>query len=328
MQDFEPTKTMKNLYVLSFLFLLAACNGKPTDQKTSDTASLADAATPADTTAATPQPNNSTDEELEKLTKQTFADSGQFVSASAEVMRHLQTADGTFLNITTGVFNLRGNYLIPAGNGETAHYANFDGFQKGKNIFFKGYNPESTYQPLYHFKGTLNTDSGSIVGSWKITNKDGSATEPVKFLPINFQPNPKLNYRLFAVEIDHRLYVNKIQVVDEANTPLQVLDGFIARPILASLYVEDLNFDGWFDLRLTKNSGAYTNGEDVDLFWLYNPDTKKYEPATELNKLNLDYSHIDEKTQILILSNRSNNKSNFFGYKFNGLTPYQVKSPF
>ena len=257
-----------------------------------------------------------------------FLETGKYQPAEIDLMRHLKSPDGILLDITTGAWKLRGNYYIPPAETEKEHFVTCEGYQKGKEINFKGYNPEAYYEPLYQFGGQINADSGTITGSWKITNKQNAPDEQIRFEPIHSQNNPRLKYNLFTTEIDHEFYVNKIQVTNEKGIEIQVLDGFVARPVKLEVFAEDLNFDGWFDLRIRKDIDIKTGRKDVELFWLYNPASRKFEASKVLNDVEGMYHHIDFKTQILLLSKRDEQgMSNYHGFKFNGLDGFTVEAP-
>lgn len=84
------------------------------------------------------------------------------------------------------------------------------------------------------------------------------------------------------VSEDKMKTVVAINVVNKSDgTPFQQLDGFEAVvQENEQVIVEDLNFDGYADIRLLQYLPEDTN---IPFFyWLYNPSTKKYERNKEL----------------------------------------------
>ena len=289
------------LYIYSLsLFFLLSCNKQSGENRIDEPASShieEDA-----NNAIQHHENQQVDARISKEIQEYIDANGTYVKPKVSVYRHLISNDNTYLNIETGVYNLTGYYILNK-NSNNEQFVHFDGFQKGKNINFRGFNPENYYQPLYYFQGHLDLTEGSLNGSWYITNDETSEPDSIEFNPVHKVIYPKLKFQTYTAEYEHEIYVTKIKVMIDDET--QILDGFIARPISNELFLEDVNFDGYFDLRIRKDITVKSDRKNIEIFWLYNPKTKQFEVCEYLNKMNVFFYKVDAIDKILEVNNRN-----------------------
>ena len=199
---------------------------------------------------------------------------------AVNVNRHLQSEDGSMLLfIRSGIWKPHGDLYL-----RNEHdLMSFEGFQHGTHLELNTYDAERGLQaePIISMTGEVDTFNNQIY--MQILDNRTGQMRKVKFVPyISVPDRPRFKLRLLGFrEPDgwHRLLLTRVEVTDAISGKLvQVLNGENSEQISYVDY-EDINFDGYFDLRVMNR---FNNGTDgTYLYWLYNPRSKQFERAPE-----------------------------------------------
>ncbi len=196
------------------------------------------------------------------------------------VNRHLQSEDGSvLLFIRTGIWKPHGDLYLR--NEQILNH--FEGFQQGTHLELNTYDAERGLEaePIFSMTGQLDVLNNQIQMQM-LDNRTGQMRK-VKFVPyIPVPDRPRVKLRLLGFrEPDgwHRLLLKRIEITDALSGKLmQVLNGENAEQTSYVDY-EDINFDGYFDLRVMNRFNDGMNS--TYLYWLYNPRNKQFERAPE-----------------------------------------------
>ncbi|KAF7276617.1 hypothetical protein GWI33_010025, partial [Rhynchophorus ferrugineus] len=189
------------------------------------------------------------------------------------VWRDWISDDGLFfLELRTGVWNPNGTlfYLTKRGG------VSVEGFQKGKDIKLKSYDAEIGLEAPseYLIQGTLDTTLNQFLAT--IINTQQSSKRQTTFYPAmqTTIPQPQFYFKYYGIEDPewHKSYITQVDVIEKSTRKVyQTLTGFTAQSY-AVQYL-DLNYDGYFDLKL--NIGKEVS-DNKTLVFLYHPESKKF----------------------------------------------------
>ncbi len=153
--------------------------------------------------------------------------------------------------------------------------------QNGNEYLFEEsvYSDESSVE-LGSFKGTFINQRTVFSGTW--TSKDGSKEFPFSVqattTPFSFSSNVAMDDSNEGGEVTmiHTILDANNQEVQKISVEQNMMPD-------SSITVEDMNFDGHLDIRMT--SWIAVNGNTNYSCWLYNPSTQKFEESSKLNEL-------------------------------------------
>lgn len=198
-----------------------------------------------------------------------------------QVKRHLISQDGNItLDIYTGTWKSHGLMQIR----DQRFVTSFEGYQRGTKLDLKSFDAERGLDapPLFNIEGDLDVMKATMTA--KITDNRSGLVRNVKLVPpFPIKDRPAFTFKFLGYEdpVEHRSHVTQIQVFDK-NTKkvVQTLSGFDAMPLVAAYY-EDVNFDGYFDLRMSANAWGESLSEEKYLYWLYDPTTKRFKRSAQ-----------------------------------------------
>lgn len=197
-----------------------------------------------------------------------------------QVKRHLVSRDrNIWLDIYTGTWKSHGLMQIR----DERFVTSFEGFQRGTKLDLKSYDAERGLEapPLFSIEGDLDVMKATMTA--KITdNRSGVVRNVTLVPPFPIKDRPTFTFKFLGYHdaAAYRWHVTQIQVIDK-NTKqvVQTLSGFDAMPLAS--YYEDINFDGYFDLRMSANSWNESIANENYLYWLYDPSTKRFKRSAQ-----------------------------------------------
>lgn len=211
------------------------------------------------------------------------------------VNRALKSKNGTYLlNLSSGYWKPSATLYDLSNNKITS----FDGLQNGNTISLTSYNPEIGEQAkgALGLVGNLNVETGIYTATLK--NKQNTLQQELVFTPLVQVANrPTFLFKFYGVEDQntHQKYIQKIDVIDRKTKKLyQQLTGFNANA--EHMGYADLNFDGYFDLVLRAASTGTNTEKSHSIYWVYNPETKKFQRSPQLEVLGgMPFIYIDKQ---------------------------------
>ncbi len=213
-----------------------------------------------------------------------FIQKGRYTKPKVYTVRHLKSENGSTLKIATGEYEIYGDYKLP---NETS--IPFDGHQIKKNIYFKGFSPYPERKNLlFEFSGVLDLENNIITGNFK-ENPSLITFKPYK--NVDFQ---RFKFETHSVEmLNGKIFINSIRVTNIYTDKEQTLSGFLIGDYINQIFLEDINCDGYFDLRIRDISGK-------EVFWGYNTLSDKFEPITVLNTMECELIRIEHTDEYII----------------------------
>lgn len=200
------------------------------------------------------------------------------------VNRALKSQNGTYLlNLSSGYWKPKATLYDLANHQATS----FEGLQKGNTISLTSYTPDMSEQARGELSlvGNLNVETGIYTATLK--NTQDTLQQAFIFSPLVQVANrPTFLFKFYGVEDQntHQKYIQKIDVIDRKTKKLyQQLTGFNAYS--NSMGYADLNFDGYFDLVLRDASHGTQVENSHSIYWMYNPETKKFQRSPQLEVL-------------------------------------------
>lgn len=239
------------------------------------------------------------------LKAETVSESGltQLRDVTVYMQRMLKSTDGRYLlDIYSGVWNPHGTLF----NLENGRAVSFEGFQKGNSIEMKSFNPElgDAAKGMYSLSGDLNAQSGEM--SALFSQRDG-VSENISFKPmVQVSERPAFVFKLYGYWDDkaYKHYIKRIDVQDKrTGQTVQQLDGFSA--FAYGINYKDMNFDGYFDLVLDDASEGKRLEDNYQIYWMYNPQTKKFQRSPQLEKIK-GSAHLDGVNRQVSFGNGQN----------------------
>lgn len=196
-------------------------------------------------------------------------------STTVLVKRHLRSIDGNILlDIYTGGWESHGLLHI---NNER-FVSSFQGYQKGSRLTLKSFDAERGLEaaPLISFNGNLDLASGRFVARWE--DHRTNTVRQIQFWPDkDIADRPTFTFKFYGYKDDaqHREYITRIDVIDrKTKKVVQQLRGIKSENPNNILY-EDINFDGYFDLRMRQGEFS-TDLDEAYYYWLYDPHKKRF----------------------------------------------------
>lgn len=160
----------------------------------------------------------------------------------------------------------------------------FKGTQKGDQLDLKS-TDGSTSANQYQLTGTLNANSGMF----KVLLSDSKNTfgNSMQFEPAFKVENKPVFIFKFYGQNDANPYGKTLKRVDvlnkNNNTVVQSLTGFSAYP--NSVGYLDINFDGYYDVILSDISQDRKVEDKRYVYWIFNPQTQKFQRSSQLDKI-------------------------------------------
>ncbi|MCD8418812.1 hypothetical protein J2Q11_13725 [Tenacibaculum finnmarkense genomovar finnmarkense] len=97
----------------------------------------------------------------------------------------------------------------------------------------------------------------------------------------------RFKFETHSIEIYGETFVNSIKVKNIHTNKEQILNGFLISTYVNQIILEDINFDGYFDLRIRDNSNR-------EIFWGYNILSDEFEFINVLNIMECELSSINK----------------------------------
>ncbi len=229
----------------------------------------------------------------EKEIRNVFIEKGNYTYPQVYTVRNLKSKNGTSLKIATGEYEIYGDYKLP-----NEISIPFEGHQVKKKITFKGFTPYSERKHLIKtFSGVLDLENNVISGMLK---EDKRA---MVFKPYNDVDFQRFKFETHSVEIYGETFVNSIKVTNIYTDKEQILDGFLISTYINQIILEDINFDGYFDLRIRDKSNR-------EIFWAYNLLKDEFEFIIVLNIMECELLSINNIDEYIVCTSHKNDKSN------------------
>ena len=218
--------------------------------------------------------------------KQAFLLDGSYNSPEVELLRNLKSETGDFLKIATGVYEIYGDYKL-----KNQFSIPFNGHQKKKKITFKGFTQFKNREHLIRsFKGDLNLENGSISGVI-INNREETKVVFKPFKEVDIQ---RFKIKTHSVTIFGETFINGLKITNINSGRVHNLDGFLISTYYNSVVLEDINFDGYFDLRIRSNN--------TEIFWGYNFIQEKFEPIEVLNMMECELGFVNLNEEFIVVT--------------------------
>ncbi|OTG86612.1 hypothetical protein B9T31_06300 [Acinetobacter sp. ANC 4558] len=212
-----------------------------------------------------------------------------------ESIKSLMVINNVDVQVSRALKTPSGAYLLQMGSGYWKPNATLydisqnkmtylEGVQKGNNIQFVSSENNGIVKNNINLDGSLDVETG-IYRSILNDRLEGFKQELV-FLPlINIKNRPTFLFKFYGTENKEtgEKIIQKVEVIDRKTKQIyQQLTGFSA--YATGIQYIDLNFDGYFDLILKDTSSALGDGEH-SIYWMYNPETKKFQRSPQLEVL-------------------------------------------
>ena len=198
-----------------------------------------------------------------------------------QVNRALKTASGTYL------LQMGSGYWKPNATLYDVTHSKIDhlyGIQKGNNITFTSTDRRVLGSGDVNLDGNLDVETGVYRAT--LNDKSQGFKQELVFSPfVNITNRPTFLFKFYGSEntATGEKIIQKIDVIDrKTKQNYQQLSGFSA--YATDIQYVDLNFDGYFDLVLKDTSSALGEGER-SIYWMYNPETKKFQRSPQLEVL-------------------------------------------
>jgi hypothetical protein len=216
-------------------------------------------------------------------------------NSNNESVKTLGLLNNVEVQVSRALKTASGSYLLQMGSGywkpnatlyDVKHHqlTHLYGIQKGNNLIFTSSETRELNKGLMSLDGILNVETG-VYRATLNDQKEGFKQELVFSPLINVKNRPTFLLKFYGVDnqqISERI-IQQIEVIDrKTKQPYQQLTGFSA--YATDVQYVDLNFDGYFDLVLKDTSSAFGDGEH-SIYWLYNPETKKFQRSPQLEIL-------------------------------------------
>ncbi|ALH94324.1 XAC2610-related protein [Acinetobacter equi] len=204
-------------------------------------------------------------------------------SVNVQVQRALMTQSGAYLlQLGSGYWNPKGTLY------DVKHHqiTSLMGLQKGDQITMTGGSTtdRESVADAIQLQGALDVETG-IYRATLMDRLQGFKQELIFSPLVKVSNRPTFLLKFYGNENKESgdKIIQKIEVIDrKTKQPYQSLAGFSAYS--SQVQYVDLNFDGYFDLVLKDTSSILGEG-DRSIYWMYNPETKKFQRSPQLETL-------------------------------------------
>lgn len=203
------------------------------------------------------------------------------IPATVEYVYHLKGSInekyGVIMRLSTDDNRLSGQYKYTKQKG----WINLNGTLDGNKIRLEQWiQDKDTSLLIESFDGILSATA--ITGNWASANKE-------KSFPFVLTPYHGTQLTSDYIFITNSVYdeysgywlITEIKVYNQKGNLSQVIDQFEARPMQNQLHLEDLNFDGYWDLHLIDTVRKDT--ETPHWYWIYQPASHEFVRDTSLS---------------------------------------------